>query len=35
MYTVPFNDPCLPTPKPVHTTKLILDGPAIINQSLN
>ena len=30
-----FNDPCLPTPKPMHTTKLILDGSAIINQSIN
>ena len=24
--TVPFNDPCLPTPNPMHTTKLILEG---------
>ena len=29
---VPFNDQCLPTPKPMHTTKLILEGSAIINQ---
>ena len=21
-----FNDPCLQTPKPMHTTKLILEG---------
>ena len=35
-YTVPFNHPCLPTPKPMHTTKLILEGPQIIiNQSIN